>query len=60
MSPLAPDAAIAALASEVGDARVVVGIPSFNNAHSIGHVAATSVRARVTISFTSRMSRGTW
>lgn len=44
MNKPAPDAAIAALAAEIGDARVVVGIPSFNNAHSIGHVAATSVR----------------
>lgn len=38
------DEAIAAVAAEVGEARVVVGIPSFNNAHSIGHVAATAVR----------------
>lgn len=44
MSPPAPDAAITTLASEVGDARIVVGIPSYNNAHSIGHVAATAVR----------------
>ncbi|MGK2855639.1 MAG: glycosyltransferase [Thermoanaerobaculia bacterium] len=44
MSLLASDSRIAALASEIGDARVVVGIPSFNNAHSIGHVAATAAR----------------
>ncbi|MFA6954388.1 MAG: glycosyl transferase family 2 [Thermoanaerobaculia bacterium] len=44
MSPPAPDAAIAALASEIGDARIVIGIPSFNNAHSIAHVAVTAVR----------------
>lgn len=44
MLPPVTDAEIAALASEIGDARIVVGIPSFNNAHSIGHVAATAVR----------------
>lgn len=44
MSPPAPDTEISALASEIGDARVVVGIPSFNNAHSIGHVAATAAQ----------------
>jgi hypothetical protein len=44
MAPAAPDAEIAALTAAIGDARVVVGIPSFNNAHSIAHVAATAAR----------------
>ncbi|MBI2215150.1 MAG: glycosyl transferase family 2 [Acidobacteria bacterium] len=44
MNVIVTDAEISALAESVVDARVVVGIPSFNNAHTIGHVAATAVR----------------
>ncbi|MFA6954892.1 MAG: glycosyltransferase [Thermoanaerobaculia bacterium] len=38
------DATIDAAVKETGDAAIVVGVPSFNNAHSIVHVAATAVR----------------